>query len=340
MRLKLNFKYIRLLFLSALAGSFFVGVWAEKWNLDRDVSSCRVKEIRESGSFKFINRLLTCEVGKQDESSESKNLQLKIKNIIKKDFDKGLVEKASVYFFSPSDAHWVGVNEDEKFIPASLLKVPIMITYLKLVQNNSSLFSEKFIYEDSNDYNKVSNFKPSVFITPGKSYSLKDLVEYMIKYSDNNAMELLVNTIDNNTLQDFYAKTYDLFDIKFSEQQENFITARSYSYFFRILYNATYLNRQDSEYALSLLAQTDFKAGLVAGIPSDIVIAHKFGERTLLDFKGQVLERELHDCGIVYYPLGPYVICVMTRGKEFKDLSNAIRDISAAVYEDVRSGFK
>lgn len=159
----------------------------------------------------------------------------------------------------------------------------------------------------------------------------------MIMYSDNNAMELLINTIDKNSLQALYKKIYDVFGINYSDQNEEFITAKSYSYFFRILYNATYLNRQNSEYALQLLSKSDFKDGLVAGLPTNIVVAHKFGERALLTPKGEVSVRELHDCGIVYYPLNPYVICVMTKGKEFKDLSRIIKDISAAVYEDVRS---
>lgn len=160
-----------LLFFLALGVSFVVGIFLERWHLDADGPSCQVKEIREFGDFKFINRLLTCEVSQEDKSSKSKDLQLKIDSIIKKDLAVGLAEKVSAYFFSPNDTRWIGVNEDEKFSPASLLKVPIMLTYLKLVQRSPNIFTEKFVYQDDNDYNKVSNFKPAASIIPGKSYS-------------------------------------------------------------------------------------------------------------------------------------------------------------------------
>ncbi len=49
----------------------------------------------------------------------------------------------------------------------------------------------------------------------------------------------------------------DVHDMHFS------ITAADYSKFLRVLYNATYLTIEDADYALSLLAQCDFKEGMV-----------------------------------------------------------------------------
>ena len=47
------------------------------------------------------------------------------------------------------------------------------------------------------------------------------------------------------------------------------------------------------------------------------------------------MERQLHDCGIIYHPLKPYLLCVMTRGEKIADLENAIRDISKWIFERV-----
>jgi beta-lactamase class A len=69
---------------------------------------------------------------------------------------------------------------------------------------------------------------------------------------------------------------------------------------------------------------------LVAGVPAGIPVAHKFGET------GQVGgERQLHDCGIVYYPNSPYILCIMTRGNNFEELPNIIKQISSEVYKHV-----
>jgi hypothetical protein len=47
-------------------------------------------------------------------------------------------------------------------------------------------------------------------------------------------------------------------------------------------------------------------------------------------------ERQLHDCGIVYAPGKPYLICIMTRGSDFKRLSPVIAQISKQVYTTMR----
>jgi hypothetical protein len=44
---------------------------------------------------------------------------------------------------------------------------------------------------------------------------------------------------------------------------------------------------------------------------------------------------QLHDCGIVYYPHKPYLLCVMTRGKSSDDNSKMIAEISKLVYREV-----
>ena len=46
-------------------------------------------------------------------------------------------------------------------------------------------------------------------------------------------------------------------------------------------------------------------------------------------------ERQLHDCGIVYYSNHPYLLCVMTKDKTIENLADAIKDISHLVYEEI-----
>ena len=84
-----------------------------------------------------------------------------------------------------------------------------------------------------------------------------------------------------------------------------------------------------SEKLLSILSKTEYKGGLVAGVPDNIIVSHKFGERVIGDVY------QLHDCGIVYYPNNPYLLCVMTKGTEFTKLEKVIQDISGMVYQDM-----
>jgi beta-lactamase class A len=68
----------------------------------------------------------------------------------------------------------------------------------------------------------------------------------------------------------------------------------------------------------------------VAGVPAGISVANKFGERELADGT-----RQLHDCGIVYHPERPYVLCVMTKGASFEQLSRTVADVSQLVYREI-----
>jgi hypothetical protein len=45
--------------------------------------------------------------------------------------------------------------------------------------------------------------------------------------------------------------------------------------------------------------------------------------------------RQLHECGIIYYPYRPYLLCMMTKGHSFEDLDNTINKVSQAVYDSI-----
>jgi beta-lactamase class A len=107
---------------------------------------------------------------------------------------------------------------------------------------------------------------------------------------------------------------------------------KTYSSFFRILYNGTYLSQDNSERLLTVLSRSAFSQGLSAGLPQDITVAHKFGEADSPDGT-----KQLHDCGIVYKPRQPYLICVMTKGNNFPALAKVIGHISETVYNILKN---
>lgn len=107
----------------------------------------------------------------------------------------------------------------------------------------------------------------------------------------------------------------------------DYMSPKDLSTVFRSLYNSSLYEWQLSEQALKLMSQTTFKQGIVAGVPEGTAVSHKFGENT----------DELHDCGIVYYPEHPYLICVMTRGGDFDKLVTSISQISKTVWDFVDS---
>lgn len=276
----------------------------------------------------FTAPLLGYEIPESAGLPEYKPLEQKIEAIIKSKTDTGKIDKASVYFRDNNRGRWVGVNENTTYSPASLLKVPLMMVYYKIAENDPSRLQNKITYQGGSDLNAMERIKPSQQLTIGKSYTVDELINRMIIESDNNATELLLGNIDRNTLQELFS---DL-NIKLPEdgQPTDYLSAKSYSLFFRLLYNVTFLDQKYSESALSLLTQTKFKDGLVAGIPSGTPIAHKFGEYASDN------SSELHDCGNIYASDNPYLLCVMTAGKDLDALKTTIKEIAATVYNELK----
>jgi len=176
-------------------------------------------------------------------------------------------------------------------------------------------------------------FAPSKKLEGGKLYTVDELLTRMIVYSDNDALFLLVDHLGEPLVSQTF-KEVGLPD-PFADghkEQEYALTVEQYVLSLRLLYNASYLSKAMSEKALGLLTEIEFRQGLVEGVPPDIPVAHKFGERVSDD---SFHNKELHDCGVIYYPAHPYLLCVMTKGDSFQYLDDGIKEISQTVYEEV-----
>jgi beta-lactamase class A len=236
----------------------------------------------------------------------------------------------SVYFRDLNNGPTFGINEDEKFTPASLLKVPIMMAIFKKAEIDPFLLTSSFTYTGGGD-DFTPSFPPSELLEASKSYTVEELIRRMIVYSDNRAKYLLLLNLEKPFLDEVYADLgISIPDVRTPESP---ISVKNYAAFWRILYNASYLERKYSEKALSMLSQTEFDGGIRLGVPSNITVAVKFGER---GGPGDSV-KQLHDCGIVYFPQRPYLLCAMTRGSDFNLLAETIADISRIVYTEIEA---
>ena len=68
-------------------------------------------------------------------------------------------------------------------------------------------------------------------------------------------------------------------------------------------------------------------------VPSGIRVVHKFGEA--IEDQGRTIY--YNDCGIVYAPAKPYLLCISMRGKKDVDsLIEAAKTISNFVYNEIQ----
>ncbi|HOV11600.1 MAG TPA: class A beta-lactamase-related serine hydrolase [Bacteroidales bacterium] len=288
----------------------------------------RIKETR-AGGYKFINPLIECDNYSPSETYNLAKLKKELLDYITEVKADGKISHVSVYYRDLNNGPWIGINEHANYTPASLLKVPLLITVLKKAQKETGFLKSKVTYTGPLDTNFHQNIGYESTLVEGHSYSIDQLLELMIVESDNDAKEMLGSLMSFDSVQKVIGEMgIDLSGKNFSE---DFLSVKEYSSFFRILYNASYLDRDMSEKALYLLSRVRFKDGLPARLPKDITISHKFGERGYLDSQ----MKQLHDCGIVYLPGKPYLLCVMTKGEGFDRLVNVIADISEIVFSNI-----
>ena len=289
----------------------------------------------ERGNYKLISPILDCQaVNSGDESVVNAN---DVKSTISFLKEKYNLQEMAVYFRDLNDGPWVGVKEQEFFEPASLLKLPLLISFLSYSEDFPDVLDKKVVATEVNQANALTkNIKSSKSLEIGKEYTLEQVAESMILYSDNVAFNILSKKVPSSYVNDVFSSI----GVTFSQSSGDLtLSVKDYASFFRVLFNASYLTRKDSEKALDLLARADYKDGLVAGVPKGVVVAHKFGERSFKDSTlGQnviIGEKQFHDCGIIYYPERPYILCVMTRGFDMREQQKSIKDISTFFYNKI-----
>lgn len=282
--------------------------------------------------FKLINTRIACGQHTTIRKTGYSDTKAYLEAYIRQEKASKKVGNIALYFRDLENGPVFGVNESDDFVPASLLKLPVALAFLNEAETNLTILSEKIIYQAKyNTQYDTQNINPSNRLELGRSYTIKELLEYMLKYSDNTAYDLLENYQFSNRPGNLEAIYLELGILSPQDHFDAIVDVRQYAALFRILYNVSYLNSSLSEMLLGWLSESEFDDGIVAGVPRGTVVANKFGERGMPD--GTV---QLHDCGIVYYPNNPYLLCVMTKGgSNFTALSDIIATISRTIYKAV-----
>lgn len=285
-----------------------------------------------TGEFKYINPLLLCNANETKEFEEFSNLNSSIKNLTDDFKSREIIDTGSVYFRDLTTGQWTGINENDLYNPASLLKVPILIAYLKQAEKNQNLLGKKYLYE------QIPGQAPPLVDNPilksGKYYSVEDLLRGMIIDSDNTATRILENNIDKNFLTRVYSELGITSPYLYPDQYQ--ISTRTYALFFRVLYNATFLSHEMSEKALSILSEVKFDKGLKSGVPSGVPVAQKYGYSILKKDAPRTIE--LSDCGITYEKDKPYLLCVMAKGSDPDETAKYIKEVAKITNDLVRKG--
>ncbi len=236
--------------------------------------------------------------------------------------------KTFVYFLYLNNSGWIGLNEREMFTAASTIKVPLAMSVYKLVEQGKISLDDTYKLSESDI---DSNFGDLYKAGAGASFTVRDLVATMLKDSDNTAARALIHVTQLVGVVDPFSEVYDEMGwqkVDFSSKPSYIsINEKTLANMFISLYNSTFLNPTDSEAILNYLDLSRFDQQIAGGVPKTVAVAHKIGiDET---------EKVFSDCGIIYVPNRPYVLCLGSQGASQTEADRFMQDISRTVYEYV-----
>jgi beta-lactamase class A len=320
-----------------IAGAFALGIFLGRgtWLFDAGQSERAVQRLSTAEDFAYIRPTIIEANPDQRKTRELKPFRYKVDALIRERLDNDEASSVSVYFRDLDNGNWFGIREDEKFSPESQLKLPVLIAYFKWSETNPLVLRKKIFYRGVGGPFEPRYLRSPKPLAAGKEYTVNELLFRMTAYGDNSAYALLLANLPPAHLHKVAKDLYVNYD---PERMEDSLTLNAYASYFRVLFNASYLNEEMSEKALRYLSRAVFRDGMAAGIPSGVSLASKAGERIITTPNDEGVPSEvlqLHEFGIIYPPERPFLLGVTVRGNDFPSLARIIRDITGLVYAEV-----
>ncbi len=215
----------------------------------------------------------------------------------------------------------IGINSGNNFFAASLFKLPVVMAYFKHKERVTAGSDYKVkLTKDMLD-NRFGDLWQK---GEGYELDLDEAARLALEKSDNTAAKALGTIITQEDFDDVYLGV----DVDLQIASEGAVmTTKKYSSILKALYYSAVLTRDDSQTILDYLSHSEFNDKLVAGIPKNVTVAHKIG---VID------EQSYMDCGIVYVPYRPYMLCMVSKGSE-GEARERMSLISKTIYEYVVS---
>ena len=212
--------------------------------------------------------------------------------------------------------------------------MPLMIAYFKWAESNPLVLRKILTNTGKGQLGLQRQDDGGKKLELEKAYTVNDLIFRMIAYDDADSYVLLYENMPSDRLDRVFKDLYVEYD---PQNQDDLLSLYTFGSFFRVLYNASYLSEEMSEKALRYLSRSSFRVGMASGIPRNIDIVSKHGERriSITTDSGEKELSQLHEFGIIYHPTRPFLLGIMVRGVDYDKLGKIVRDITHLVYEEV-----
>jgi beta-lactamase class A len=195
----------------------------------------------QAEEYPLINPLLACGDIADQSLGEMVSLRKDLELLIASAKEDG-VTGAAVYLRDLNNGPWLGINERQDFYPSALLKVPLMLAIYKEDEDKPGFLEKKVTYSKPIVYTQHL-LPPAQPLELHHSYSVRELLARAIIYSDDEAAALLGNIVGFEKL----AAVFTDFGLTPPRPDADYqMPVRTFASFFRVLYNASYIDRVHS----------------------------------------------------------------------------------------------
>lgn len=197
-----------------------------------------------------------------------------------------------------------GIGEDMELPAASIMKVPILLAAVKKLNPDD-------VYVLRNE-DKQSGSGPIEFMDAGTKLSVKELLAYMTKNSDNTAAYVLANMAG----RDFIKQVMADMGMTDSSFDDNTTTAGDVMKMWRKIYE------EKNQQMLDLLQDSIYEDRIPLGLPDGVGFIHKVG--TDADV--------WTDAGIVMADK-PFVLVIMDEGVEMDEAKKLVPELTKLIWD-------
>ena len=242
--------------------------------------------------------------------------------------------KVGFYFKNLVTGETFGYNEKEQFLPASIVKVPLLAAMLLMREKGETQFSEKITITKDQMLPGCGVIQHMTGDENGSvTLDITTLYKFMIVISDTTATNALYKHYGNDKViaalkelglkgTQFNRAFYD--SVREEQGIQNYFVPEEMGELLEKMYKGQLISKQASKdlQDILLLQQVNHKMG--GKLPIGFPIAHKTGEE----------EDKTHDVGIVFVK-EPFVACFASFEADIPAFEQFIRETTYDIAKDI-----
>lgn len=231
--------------------------------------------------------------------------------------------KVGFYYKNLVTEEEIAFNDNDTFLAASVIKLPIVAEIFRQVALGNAQLSETITVKNNE---KMPSCGALSLFTNEPEVDIKTLCNLMIALSDNTATNVLMKYFSiaklNKGFQEMGLAQTEINRLLFDETaqkqgKENVIVPKEIGYLLEKIYRKTFVNEQVSTEIENILLEQQINHKIPGKLPDSIKVAHKTGEDDGIT----------NDVGIVYAP-EPFVIVFAANDTNVPEFEQTIREIS------------